>query len=71
MSTRRGNCINTNKVTGILTKQMTGMTNHDLPCNIIRRVAQKAIIMDTIEKKRVESHIIIFVGKDLRKFSFA
>jgi len=71
MSTRRGNCITTNKVTGTLAKQMTGMKNQDCLPNITKRAAQKDIIMDAIEKKRVESPIIIFVGKDLRKSSSA
>jgi hypothetical protein len=34
-----------------LAKQMPGMNIHDYPCNIIKRVAQKAIIMVTMERK--------------------
>jgi len=71
MSTRRGNCITPNNMTETQAKLMTGMIYRDCPSNIIERAAQKAIIMDAIEKKRVESPIIIFVGKDLRKSSSA
>ena len=71
MSTRRGNCINTKRVTGTLAKQMTGMTIHDCSHSIRKRAAEKAVIMAAIEKKRVERPIIIFVGKDLRKSSSA
>ncbi|KAK4593433.1 hypothetical protein RGQ29_017514 [Quercus rubra] len=71
MATRRGNCINTKRVIGILAKQMTGLKIHDCSCSIRKRAAEKAIIMAAIEKKRVERPIIIFLGKDSRKSSSA
>ena len=67
MVTRRGNCINTKRVIGILAKQMTGLKIHDCSCSISKSAAEKVVIMATIEKKRVESPIIIFLGKDSRK----
>ncbi|KAB2610772.1 hypothetical protein D8674_018804 [Pyrus ussuriensis x Pyrus communis] len=69
--TRRGNCIQANKVTGTLESSMVGITIHDCRRTIIRRAAENAIIMVAIAKKRVARPIIIFVGKDLRKSSSA
>ncbi|KAK4593440.1 hypothetical protein RGQ29_017519 [Quercus rubra] len=71
MATRRGNCINTKRVIGILAKQIIGLKIHDFSCSIRKRAAEKAIIMATIEKKRVERPIIIFLGKGSRKSSSA
>ena len=71
MTTRRGNCINTKRVTGILAKKMTGSKIHDSPRSISKSAAEKAVIMAGIENKRVKRPIIIFVGKDLRKSSSA
>jgi hypothetical protein len=71
MSTRRGNCINMNRVIGTPAKQKTGMKIHDVPRSISKRAAEKAIIMAAIEKKRVERPMIIFLGKDSRKSSSA
>jgi len=71
MTTRRGNCINTKRVIGILAKQMTGLKIHDCSCSIRKRAAEKAVIMAAIEKKRVERPIIIFLGNDSRKSSSA
>ena len=67
MSIRRRNCINVNRATGTPARQMTGMTVHDFPCRMMKRQAQKVIIMVAIEKIRVERPIIIFLGKDSRK----
>ena len=71
MSARRGNCISMNRVTGKVAKQMMGMKIHVCPCSIIKRAAEKAIIIVAIEKKRVERPMIIFLGKDSRKSSSA
>jgi hypothetical protein len=51
ISTRSGNCIHTNRVTGTLAKQMAGMTSHVSPRSIIKRAAEKAIIMVAMEKQ--------------------
>ena len=67
MATSRGNCINTKRVIGILAKQMIGLKIHDSSYSISKSAAEKVVIMVTIEKKRVESPIIIFLGKDSRK----
>jgi hypothetical protein len=37
----------------------------------MKRAVEKAIIMAAMEKKRVESPMIIFLGKDSRKSSSA
>ncbi|KAG2669398.1 hypothetical protein I3760_14G033100 [Carya illinoinensis] len=71
ISTRRGNCINIKRVTGTLAKQIIGITIHDWSRSMSKRVAENAIIMVAIEKKMVKRPIIIFLGKDLRKSSFA
>ncbi|KAG2673959.1 hypothetical protein I3760_13G113400 [Carya illinoinensis] len=71
ISTRRRNCIITKRAIGTPAKQMIGSTIHDCSRSMIKRAAEKAIIMVAIEKKRVERPIIIFVGKDLRKSSSA
>ena len=49
---------------GTPAKQMTGMTIYDFPRRIMKRQAQKVIIMVAMEKIRVEKPIIIFLGKD-------
>lgn len=59
------------RLTGILAKQMMGITIHDWSRSMIKRAAEKAIIIVAIEKKRVERPIIIFLGKDSRKSSSA
>ena len=59
------------RVIGILAKQMIGLTIHDCSCSISKSAAEKVVIMAIIEKKRVESPIIIFLGKDSRKSSYA
>lgn len=71
ISARREKCINTKRVTGKLAKQTTGMTSPNCPCSIIKRAAEKAIIMVVMEKKRVKRPIIILLGKDSRKSSSA
>ena len=71
MATRRGNCINTIRVTGILAKKITGSKIHDCPRSISKSAAEKAVIMARIENKRVEKPIINFLGKDFRKASSA
>jgi hypothetical protein len=58
-----------NKVTGTLAKQMAGMKIHEYSRNIIKIVAENAIIMVAMEKKRVKRPIIIFDGNDFRKSS--
>ena len=50
---------------------MIGMTTHDFPGRIMKREAQKVIIIVAIERIRVERPTIIFLGKDLRKSSSA
>ena len=47
------------------------MTTHDFPGRIMKREAQKVIIIVAIERIRVERPTIIFLGKDLRKSSSA
>ena len=71
MSIRRQNCIHAKRVTGTLARQMTKMTTRDFPGRIMKREAQKVIIMVAMERIRVERPIIIFMGKDLRKSSSA
>lgn len=69
--TRRGNCIHTNEATGMLASKMLGMMDHDSASNIMIRAEENAIIIATMERKRVKRAIIIFVGKFLRKSSSA
>ena len=71
MSTRRLDCIHTNKIMGIPAKPMIGATVQYIPRNISKRAAEKAIIIVAIEKKRAKRPIIIFLGKDIRKSSSA
>ena len=68
ISTRRGNCSSTKRVTGTQASKMIGIitTLVDRPFSKIARAAQKAIIMVAIEKKRVERPIISFVGNRVR-----
>ncbi|ONI21703.1 hypothetical protein PRUPE_2G082400 [Prunus persica] len=67
ISTRRGNCIQINKVTGTLATKIIGITIHDSSWITMKRAEEKATIMLAIEMNKVERPIIIFVGKDLRK----
>ncbi|KAL6289338.1 hypothetical protein ACE6H2_006848 [Prunus campanulata] len=71
ISTRRGNCIQINKVIGTLARKMIGITIHNCSWIIMKRAEEKATIMVAIEMNKVERPIIIFVGKDLRKSSSA
>ena len=71
ISTRRGNCKNMKKVTGMLASSTTGITTSNLPFSIIMRAAQKVTIMAAMDKKSVERPKINLVGKDLRKSSSA
>ncbi|KAB2610193.1 hypothetical protein D8674_018225 [Pyrus ussuriensis x Pyrus communis] len=66
---RRGNCIQTNKMTGTLARKMIGYVIHGLSRSMMNRAEEKATIMVAMEMKSVERSIIIFVGKDLRKSS--
>ena len=71
MSIRRPNCIHANTTTGTPARQTRGMTILDFSGRIMKREAQKVVIMDAMEKIRVERPIIILLGKDLRKSSSA
>lgn len=51
----------------MLAKPMTERIIHEWPRNIIERVAEKATIMATIEKKMMERSIIIFLAKNSKK----
>ena len=51
-------------MTGTLARQMAGMITDDFPFRIIKREAQKVIIMVAMEMIRVEMPIIILLGKD-------
>ena len=63
MSMRRRNCIHANSATRTLARPMTGMII-DFSFRIIKREAQKVIIMVAMEMIREEMPIIIFLGKD-------
>lgn len=67
MSRRRGNCNDPKMLMITLAMNITGITIHDRLGCIKKRAVEKVIIMVAIEKKRVASPTIIFVGKDLRK----
>jgi hypothetical protein len=67
ISTRRGNCSNIKRVTGIPASNETGMTTSNLPSITILRAAQKATIMAATEMKSVERPITNFLGNDIRK----
>ncbi|KAG7947496.1 hypothetical protein I3843_14G098300 [Carya illinoinensis] len=71
LSIRKQNCINTNIIMRTPIKPMIGTITQYVPRNISKRAAEKAIIMVAIKKKRVKRPIIIFLGKNLRKYSFA
>ena len=68
ISTRRGNCSSTKRVTGTHASKMTGIITTLVDRSFSERAmaAQKAIIMVAIEKKRVERPIISFVGNRVR-----
>jgi hypothetical protein len=53
--------------TGTSARQMRGMSILDFLGRIMKREAQKVVIMVAMEKIRVKRPIIILLGKDLRK----
>lgn len=71
ISTRKGNCIHTNEAIGRLESTVAGIAIHDCLGSIRKSAEEKAIIMEAMERKRVNRPNIIFLGKDLRKSSSA
>ena len=67
MSIRRPNCIHANTTIRTPTRQTREMSILDFLGRIMKREAQKVIIIVAMEKIRVERPIIILLGKDLRK----
>jgi hypothetical protein len=53
--------------TGTSARQMRGMSILDFSGRIMKREAQKVVIMVAMEKIRVKRPIIILLGKDIRK----
>jgi hypothetical protein len=52
---------------GTSARQMRGMSILDFSGRIMKREAQKVVIMVAMEKIRVKRPILILLGKDLRK----